>query len=100
MPKTTFQSLIEGPKPVLIDFHAEWCGPCKSMSPVIKDIAGKYSGKARVIKIDIDKNPEIANQYQVRGVPTFMIFKEGKMVWRESGAIPAGMITKALDQFS
>lgn len=83
--KGNFNQLINGEKPVLIDFHAEWCGPCKSQSPIIKEVAKAMSGKIRVIKIDVDKNQAIAQRYQVRGVPTLAIFKNGKVVWKESG---------------
>jgi len=80
-----FKELINGDKPVLIDFYATWCGPCKSMSPVIDNVAKALKGKARVIKIDIDKNQELAQKLNIRGVPTFMIYQNGKIMWRESG---------------
>ena len=83
--KGNFNQLINGDKPVLIDFHAEWCGPCKMQSPVIKELAKEVNNKVRFIKIDVDKNKEIASRYQVRGVPTLAIFKDGKVVWKESG---------------
>lgn len=80
-----FEDLINGDKPVLIDFHAIWCGPCKSMNPVIKEVAKSLKGKATVIKIDIDKNEHLANKLNIRGVPTFIIYKKGEIVWRDSG---------------
>jgi thioredoxin 1 len=83
--KGNFQKLINGEKPVLIDFHAEWCGPCKTQGPILKELSEATDGKIRIVKIDVDKNQAIAQQYQVRGVPTLAIFKAGKMVWRASG---------------
>ena len=80
-----FQELINGDVPVLVDFHATWCGPCKAMSPVIQDVAKKVKNKATVIKIDIDKNPALANQLQIKGVPTFVIYQKGEIKWRASG---------------
>ncbi|WP_117880424.1 thioredoxin [Aureibaculum luteum] len=83
--KADFSKLIKGDKPVLVDFHAEWCGPCKAQSPIIKQVANEIDGKVRIIKIDIDKNQPIAQRYNVRGVPTLILFKDGKIVWRQSG---------------
>lgn len=83
--KGNFNKLINGDKPVLIDFHAEWCGPCKAQSPVIKKLAKEVKGKVRIVKIDVDKNQGIAQRYNVRGVPTLALFKNGEVVWRESG---------------
>ncbi len=83
--KGDFNKLINGDKPVLVDFHAEWCGPCKVQSPIIKEVAKEIDGKVRIIKIDIDKNHSIAQRYNVRGVPTLVLFKNGQIVWRQSG---------------
>lgn len=81
-----FNDIIQGSTPTLVDFHATWCGPCKMMSPVLEEFKKAYGAKVRILKIDVDKNPEIANRFKVRGVPTLVLFKEGKLLWRESGA--------------
>jgi len=81
----TFQQIIQGDKPVLIDFYATWCGPCKTMSPIVESVGKEMQGQARVLKIDVDKNQALAQQYQIQAVPTFMIFKNGKMLWRKPG---------------
>ena len=83
----SFGELIKSGTPVLVDFYADWCGPCRAMNPVIKEVAQSVQGKARVIKVDIDKSVEAAQAYQVQAVPTFIIFKNGKIVWRHSGMI-------------
>lgn len=82
-----FHQLIQSETPVLVDFYADWCGPCKAMSPVIQEVAKEVSGKARIIKINIDKNTQAAQAYGVSAVPTFIIFKEGKILWRHPGMI-------------
>lgn len=81
----TFQQIINGEKPVLVDFFATWCGPCKAMSPVVESIGKELAGQARVLKIDVDKNQSVAAQFQVQSVPTFLIFKNGKVVWKKVG---------------
>jgi len=81
----TFQAIIQGDKPVLVDFFATWCGPCKAMSPIVESIGKEMLGQARVLKVDVDKNQALASQYQVQAVPTFILFKKGQVVWRQSG---------------
>lgn len=85
--KGNFNQIINSEKPVLIDFHAEWCGPCKMQTPVLQEASSELGDKIKIIKIDVDKNPGIASRYQVRGVPTLILFKKGKPVWRKSGVV-------------
>jgi len=93
----TFMELINSDKPVLVDFTATWCGPCQMMAPVIKDLAEAVGDKAKIIKVDIDKNPKAAAHYQVRSVPTFILFKNGNILWRQSGAIPKHILQNAIE---
>jgi len=96
----TFQQIINGDKPVLVDFFAEWCGPCKAMSPAIASIGKDVQGKARVIKLDIDRNQGMSMQYNVQAVPTFIIFKKGVPVWRHSGMLDKNSLEQKLLSFA
>lgn len=94
----TFNEIIKSDKPVLIDFFAEWCGPCKTLKPILEDVKSTVGDKATIIKIDVDKNQSLASQYQVRGVPTLMVFKDGQLKWRQSGVLSAVDLEKVLQQ--
>lgn len=85
---STFNEIINSNQPVLVDFFAEWCGPCKMLTPTLKEISSEVDGKARILKVDVDKNPATASKYGVRGVPTLIIFKNGEIKWRQSGVLP------------
>ncbi|NQX37690.1 thioredoxin 1 [Pedobacter steynii] len=93
---SAFQELIQSETPVLVDFYADWCGPCKSMNPVIQEVARITEGRARVIKINIDKNQAAAAKYNVKAVPTFLLFKKGEIIWRHSGMIDQMSLLKQL----
>lgn len=94
----TFQEIIHQNKPVLVDFYAEWCGPCKMQTPILEDLKKRMGNTAAIIKIDIDKNPQVAAQYQVRSVPTLIIFKEGVLKWKQSGVFPANELERLMKE--
>jgi thioredoxin 1 len=94
--KANFQSIIDSETPVLVDFFAEWCGPCKTQAPILKEVAGEMQDKVRVIKIDVDKNPAIAARFQIQGVPTLAVFKKGQIIWRQSGVTPKQQLLQIL----
>lgn len=95
----TFADVISKEKLILVDFFAEWCGPCKTMAPILKDVKAKVGGKATIIKLDVDKNPQTAAQYQVQGVPTLILFKDGRPVWRQSGVTSAQQLQQVIGQY-
>jgi thioredoxin 1 len=94
-----FQSIIESETPVLVDFSAEWCGPCKMMAPVLKEVKSALNDSVRILKVDVDKNPAVAAGYQIQGVPTLILFKKGQVKWRQSGVLPAAQLTNIIRQY-
>lgn len=96
----TFNEMIQSPKPVLVDFTAAWCGPCKMMAPILKEVKQELGDSATIIKVDVDQSPEAAQAYNIQGVPTLILFKEGKILWRQSGVVPKNNLTKIIKQFS
>ena len=95
----SFQQILNDPKPVLIDFYAEWCGPCKMMSPILKELKEKMGETLRIIKIDVDKNQQITSKYQVRGVQTLMLVKAGSVLWKQSGVMDVNSLQKTLQNY-
>ena len=96
----TFNELIQSNKPVLVDFFAEWCGPCKVMAPILKEVKQEIGDAVSILKVDVDKNPQAAAAYQVQGVPTFILFKKGKVLWRQSGVVPKNGLVGVIQKFS
>jgi thioredoxin 1 len=92
--------MINSGKPVLVDFFAEWCGPCKMMAPMLKQAKEAVGDAATIIKIDVDKNPEVAGAYGIQGVPTLILFKNGEVKWRQSGVVPVQNLVAVMKQFS
>jgi len=96
--KGTFETIINDSRPVIVDFHALWCGPCKVQSPILKELAAELGDRVKVIKIDVDQNNAVASQYQIQSVPTLIIFKNGKPVWRQSGVVSKANLYSILMQ--
>lgn len=94
----TFQEIINQEKPVLVDFFADWCGPCKMQAPILEDLKKRIGETGGIIKIDVDKNPNVASQYQVRSVPTLILFKGGKIKWRQSGVFQANELERLVKE--
>ena len=93
----SFQELLNGEKPVLVDFTAAWCGPCKMMAPILQQVKERIGERVTILKVDVDKNPQAAQAYQIQGVPTLILFKQGRPVWRQSGVIPAEQLQHILE---
>lgn len=97
--KGNFNALIDSDQLVLIDFSAEWCGPCKMLAPILKDVKHELGDSIKIVKIDVDKNQPLANKFQVRGVPTMMLFKKGEQLWRQSGVLQKSQIVQVVKSF-
>lgn len=96
--KSSFKDIINSETPVLIDFFADWCGPCKMLAPILKEVKGELGESIKIVKIDVDKNQPLAAQYQVRGVPTMILFKNGKQLWRQSGVLQKNDLVSIINQ--
>jgi thioredoxin 1 len=94
----TFSELINSDKPVLVDFSAEWCGPCKMMKPILEEVKSHLGDKVTIIKVDVDQSPQAAINYQIQGVPTLILFKNGKTLWRQSGVVSANQLEDILNR--
>jgi len=97
--KQNFRKLTSGDIPVLVDFYADWCGPCKMLAPILKQVKEELGDTIKIVKIDVDKNQSIASKYQVRGVPTMLLFKDNKQLWRQSGVLPKNEIIKIVESY-
>ncbi|HUH74971.1 MAG TPA: thioredoxin [Chitinophagales bacterium] len=91
-----FDDIIQSNETVLVDFFATWCGPCKMVPPILADVKQRLGDQVKIIKIDVDKNPQVSQRFQIQSIPTIMIFKKGEMVWRKSGVVPAHELEKLL----
>jgi thioredoxin 1 len=96
--KTTFQHLINQKTPVLVDFYADWCGPCKMQTPILESVAKQLDGKAKIIKVDVDKNQSAATKYQVNSIPTLILFKDGDIKWRQAGVANENQLLKVIKE--
>lgn len=96
----TFDEIIKGDQPVLVDFYADWCGPCKAMAPILEKVAAAVAGNAKVVKVDVDKNPMAAHQFKIRSIPSLLLFHKGEIVWRQAGLVPADQLLVNISAYS
>lgn len=97
---SSFQEVINSNKPVLVDFYAEWCGPCKMMAPILSETKKALGDSVTIIKVDVDKNQEAAMRYGIQGVPTLILFRNGEIKWRQSGVVPANTLKQVISQYN
>lgn len=95
---SSFQDLIKGDKPVLVDFFAEWCGPCKIMAPILKELKHQVGDSVTILKVDVDRNPQAAETYRIQGVPTLILFQKGQVKWRQSGVVDSRQLQEVIQQ--
>ena len=97
---STFKQIIDSDQHVLVDFYADWCAPCRMMPPILKEVKEYFGDRLRILKLDVDKNPKVAQNYQVRGIPTLILFANGQVLWRSSGVVPASQLKLKLQEFT
>ncbi|SFB85534.1 thioredoxin 1 [Flexibacter flexilis DSM 6793] len=96
---TSFSELIKSPTPTLVDFYADWCGPCRAMKPILEQVKDSVGDNANIIKIDVDKNPKVAAAYQVQSIPTLILFQNGQVKWRQAGVVQAAQLKQIIQRF-
>jgi thioredoxin 1 len=97
---SNFSEMIQSDQLTLVDFFAEWCGPCKMMKPILTELKAKLGEKVKIIKVDVDKNPQVSQVFEIQGVPTLILFQNGEIKWRQSGVVPANKLQQIIQQYS